>query len=90
MIIYNTYPVDCANLTFFYSINAFSSTVTSLLQCSRMLNFSCTIIPIKTTCSKLIIIKKKKRIGEKSRIVVLMLHLVLPALLDKNSPSPAF
>lgn len=23
MIIYNTYPVDCANLTFLYSINAF-------------------------------------------------------------------
>jgi len=52
MIIYNPYPVDCANLTFFYSINA-SSTVTSLLQCSLMLNFSCTTIAIKTTCSKL-------------------------------------
>lgn len=56
IIIYNTYPVDCANLTFFYSINASPSTVTSLLQCSLMLNFSCTTIAIKTTCSKLIII----------------------------------
>lgn len=61
MSIYNTYPVDCANLTFFYSINASSATVTSLHQCSRMPNFSGTTTAIKTTCSELITIIKKKK-----------------------------
>lgn len=32
IIIYNTYPVDCANLTFLYSINASSSTVTDCIS----------------------------------------------------------
>lgn len=88
MIIYNTYPVDKVNSNLLYSINAFSSTVTSLLQCSPdaeflMYNNTHQNNMLKTHNNK------KKRIGEKSRIVVLMLHLVLPALLDKNSPSPA-
>lgn len=92
IIIYNTYPVDCANLTFSYSISASSSTVTSLLQCSLMLNFSCTTIAIETTCSKLIVtgIIITKRRGEESQIVVSVLHLALPALRDGISKSPSF
>lgn len=32
IIIYNTYPVDCANLTFLYSISTSSSTVTDQIS----------------------------------------------------------
>lgn len=88
IIIYNTYPVDCANLTF-DRIHATSSTVVSLLSV-----LECRISHGHRQRSKQHAEKtnhhhynKKKEQGG-SQTVVLMLYLVLPVLLGRNSKSP--